>query len=296
MTEPRRFLPKTTYFITRRCTQRLLLLKPTILTTSIFLYCLALAAKKTGIIIHAVCVISNHYHAIVSDPDTKIAEFYGWLHKYVSKAVNASLGRFENMWSSEKTSVIPLDECQDVLSKIVYTLANPVEARLVARGEKWPGVWLYKRSHSKTIKRPDVYFREDGTMPEQVDLNIEPPPQFQDMSDQEYEQLVLDELDKREREIRKEMELMGHSFLGVREVMRQRRSSSPRAREKRFGINPRIAAKNKWLRMEAIQRHKEFLLEYREAFKRWKGGDREVVFPAGTYALRIHAGVRCRPG
>ena len=137
-----------------------------------------MAAQITGVTIHAVCVISNHYHATVSDPDTKIAEFYTWLHKNVSKATNASLGRFENLWASEKTSVIALSEPEDILDKIVYTLVNPVQARLVAKGKKWPGVWLYKRSHSQTIERPDVYFVEDGSMPKHVKLNIEPPPQF----------------------------------------------------------------------------------------------------------------------
>ncbi len=110
MTEPRRFLPKTTYFITRRCTQRLFLLKSTSLNSRIFLYCLAVAAQKTGVTIHAVCVISNRYYAIVSDPDTRIAEFYTWLHKDVSKAANASFERFENQWASEKTSFIALNE------------------------------------------------------------------------------------------------------------------------------------------------------------------------------------------
>ncbi|MCP4679600.1 MAG: hypothetical protein GY854_29730 [Deltaproteobacteria bacterium] len=296
MTQPRRFLPKTTYFITRRCTQRLFLLKPTRLNSSIFLYCLAVAAQKTGVTIHAICVVSNHYHALASDPGTNIAQFYGWLHKYVSKAVNASLGRFENMWASEKTSAIALNERQDVLSKIIYTLANPVEARLVAKGKRWPGVWLYKRSHSQSIERPDIYFRKDGDMPSRVELNIEPPPQFQDMSDEEYEQFIFAKLAEQESKIHTEMESMGQSFLGIRAVMKQRPYSSPRTREKRFGINPNIAAKNKWLRMEAIGRHKEFLFEYRQALKRWKEGDRDVIFPAGTYALRIYAGVKCHPG
>ncbi len=205
MTLPRQFLPQTTYFITRRCTQRLFLLKPTPLTTQIFLYCLAVAAQKTGVVIHAICVISNHYHVVASDPETSIAEFYGWLHKYVSKAVNCSLGRSENMWSSEKANVIALNGRDTVLDKVLYTLCNPVKARLVAHGEQWPGVWLYKRSHSRTVERPNVYFSEEGEMPEKVSLNIEPPPQFNDLSENDYHQLVADNLELRELEIHNQM-------------------------------------------------------------------------------------------
>jgi hypothetical protein len=79
------------------------------------------------------------------------------------------------------------------------------------------------------------------------------------MSTEEYEQLIESKLSERERDIREEMEAKGQSFLGIRGVMSQRHQSSPVSREKRFGINPKIAAKNKWLRIEAIQRRKEFL-------------------------------------
>jgi hypothetical protein len=50
------------------------------------------------------------------------------------------------------------------------------------------------------------------------------------------------------------------------------------------------------LRIDAIQRNKAFLAEYSKARKRWKDGDRNTIFPQGTYALRIHSGVRCAPG
>ena len=296
MTEPRRFLPGTTYFITRRCTQRIYLLKPSKRNTQIFLYCLAVAAKETGVIIHAICVMSNHWHIVVSDPNTRIAEFYGWVHKYVAKAVNASYGRFENLWSSEKTSVIVPETNDDLMERIVYTLTNPVAARLVSNGEKWPGVWLYKRSHSQTVERPDVYFAEDGDMPKQIELNIKPPPQFQHLGVEMYEQLIAQKLEEEVQNIHKEMASLNRSFLGVQGIMQQSPFSSPVGKEKHFGINPKIAAKNKWLRIEAIQRHKVFINDYRKARETWKEGDRDVLFPAGTYYLRIYSGVKCEPG
>ena len=296
MTLPRQFLPGTTYFITRRCTQRQFWLKPTKQTTQIFLYCLAVAAERTGVVIHAVCVMSNHYHIIISDPQTRAAEFYAWVHKYVAKAVNASLGRWENLWSSEKTSVIALDSQADVMDKLIYSLCNPVEAGLVAAADKWPGVWLYKASHSQTIRRPEAYFRDDGTMPEQAKLNIEPPPQFAHLPAQQFESLVETALHAREQEIREGMKANGHSFMGIRAVMQQLQCNRPKNCEPRRGLDPRIAAKNKWQRIEAIRRHKVFQFEYRQAFKSWQAGVRDILFPAGTYALRVFAGVKCHPG
>ena len=105
----------------------------------------------------------------------KVAEFYGWVHEYVAKAINCSRGRWENMWSTEKTSAIPLVTSEDVLDKTAYCLCNPVRAHLIAKAKNWKGVWLYRQSHSLTVSRPKVYFSDDGTMPEKVVLEISRP-------------------------------------------------------------------------------------------------------------------------
>ena len=296
MTQPRQIIPGSTYFITRRCTQRCFLLKPKALTNQIFLYCIAVAAQETGVIINAVCVMSNHWHAIVTDPDRRIADFYGWVHKYVAKAVNSSYGRWENLWSSEKTSLIRLAKRKDVLSKVQYTLTNPVVAGLVAKGSKWPGVWLYRREHSRTIKRPPVFFRKDGDMPEEIRLLIKPPPQFDSMGADEYEETVSRMLERKELKVQAKMEREGRSFLGAQAVISQHHLAQPNSREKRRELNPRIAGKSKWYRIEAIHRQKDFIFKYRKAFSRWREGTRDVVFPFGTYGLRVFAGVKCEPG
>jgi hypothetical protein len=36
-----------------------------------------------------------------------------------------------------------------------------------------------------------------------------------------------------------------------------------------------------------------FYLQYREALDRWRAGDHEVVFPFGTYWMRVFHGARC---
>jgi len=56
---PRPVREGTTYMITRRTTQRQFLLRPSALTNQIFLYCLAVAAERTGVLLHAVCVLST---------------------------------------------------------------------------------------------------------------------------------------------------------------------------------------------------------------------------------------------
>ena len=93
MSLPREILPNSTYLVTRRCTQRQFLLKPCTVINQIFLYCLALALARTGVVVHAFVVLSNHYHAVVTDPEGKLPEFLAYFHRLVATCVNATLGR-----------------------------------------------------------------------------------------------------------------------------------------------------------------------------------------------------------
>jgi len=254
------------------------------------------AAQKTGVHLHCACVLSNHWHAIVSDPDTRIAEFYGWVHKYVAKAVNCSMGRWENLWSCDKTSVIPLESPEDVLDKITYCLCNPVNAHLIARAKNWKGVWLYRKSHSQTVARPKTYFQSDGTMPEKVELMIHQPTSHDNMSTVEYENMIAAEITDREQQIADDMRTAGQQFMGMDAILRQSHNDKPKSFEQKRSINPKFAAKDKWLRISAIKRYRQFLSNYWEALKLWKEGNRDVLFPAGTYALRIHGRVNVAPG
>ncbi len=282
MSLPREVVPGATYMITRRCTQREFLLKPSARTNQIFLYCLAVAAERTGVLIHAVCVLSNHYHLIATDPHGRMPEFYGWLHEFVGKALNASYGRWENLWSSEATSCVRVIGDDAVLDKTVYALANPVDAGLVSHGSQWPGVRLYQPGRT-SIERPKAFFRENGPTPTRATLELVAPPLR--MADGDVVRFIEQAVAAREAQHRAKAHARGRRFLGRRAILSQRITDRPRTREPRRRLSPRIACRNKWLRIEALQRCKQFVAAYRDAWRRWRTGDGGVVFPAGTYLL-----------
>ena len=62
----------------------------------------------------------------------------------------------------------------------------------------------------------------------------------------------------------------------------------------RASLSPRVAARNLWLRIEALRRNRAFLDAYRAARALWLAG-LDVVFPAGTYWLHRFAGVPVAP-
>jgi hypothetical protein len=86
---------------------------------------------------------------------------------------------------------------------------------------------------------------------------------------------------------------LSRAFKGVAWVLKQSPFSRPASVEPRRRLNPRVAAKDKHQRIEALALLKEFVRAYRRALAERRAGNAEAVFPAGTYLLRVAHGVRC---
>jgi len=78
-------------------------------------------------------------------------------------------------------------------------------------------------------------------------------------------------------------------------VQAQSPFARPRPGEPRRQLSPRVAARDKWRRIELLQQLKSFLTDYWEALQLWREGKVDPVFPAGTYLMRVAHGVACAP-
>jgi putative transposase len=177
MTWPR-YVPSESYcFVTRRCAQRKFLLKPSKAGNRAFEYCLAWAAHKTGVQVLCSVVLSNHYHLGLYDPEGRVSEFMRELNRLVAKHHNTMYRRRENLFSSDKFSKVLLESAIDVVRRLVYTLDNPVKAELVDTARHWPGVISLPEhlATTKTVKRPPLFFRENGHMPKTLELTYHKP-------------------------------------------------------------------------------------------------------------------------
>lgn len=270
--------------------------KPSDVVEQVMVYCIAWAAQQFGILIHDVIVMANHYHMVCTDPNGRTPDFMRELNRNTAKCLNAHYRRWENFWSSEHYGKTDLQSPDDVLDKIVYTLANPVAAGLVNSARLWPGFTTLRVAYGDTIvvKRPSGYFKNDGKMPTEITFRRIKPPGFEHLSDREFTSLVTERVSQREEDLRAEVARRGRSFLGPKKCREVDPFDRPVSQDSRQGLNPRIAAKDKGVRIAAIARLKTFLADYREAYMHWRDGMRNVLFPEGTYALRLYAGVRIR--
>jgi putative transposase len=294
MTAPRQILRNATYLITRRCFSRMFLLRPSALANEVFEYALAQKAKEHGILLHAYCVLSNHWHCVLTDPHGRLPEFQRDLASTIARALNADHGRWESFWAPGSYSAVALKAAEDVLDKMAYVLANPVAAGLVRRGSEWPGLWSPPGSigaGARLVRRPDHYFRKAGPTPPTAPLELTCPAGFDSV--EELRDRLTKELARREDQAASDFAAEGRSFIGVPKVLAQNPFRRPAPGEPRRGLKPRVAGRDKWKRIEAIGRLKAFLAEYREAWRAFRGGARAALFPEGTYWMRVAYGVAC---
>ena len=288
MSRPRCILPGTTYLITRRCSERRFLLRPDPQVRQLFRFCLARAADRSGVELHAYVALSNHYHLIVTDPHGRLPEFQHWLDTYLAKTINTFRGRWESLWAPGSYSAVRLVDAEDVHQKLLYLYLNPVSAGLVRKLVDWPGARSLPQDCGRSfrIDRPKGFFRARGQVPATCLLQLVAPSGV-DMQRLERELVELEaELGRRHRE-------RGQSILGARQVLQQSPNANPGTQEPRRRLNPRIAARDRWQRVQALQQWKAFLDSYREAWVAFCSGDRMACFPAGTYWMRVRFGVRC---
>jgi len=295
MSAPRPVFPGTFLTITRRCTQRQFLLRPDDETNNAFVYCLADAARRTGVQVILPQMESNHHHTAAYDPEGRHPEFREHLHKMMARSQNALRGRWENLWSSEEPCSVEVVTAEDLLDQLVYVATNPVKDGLVEKVHHWPGpnfVRALLRGKPMKATRPKHFFREHGVMPAELELVLGLPEHF------EGKEAFLAELERRiaqvEERFAQERAKTGRRVLGRRRVLRQSWRDSPDSREPRRNLRPRFAAKDPATRFALIQRNAEWRAAYRHARRELLTGG-PAQFPYGTYWLRRFANVRVKP-
>jgi putative transposase len=292
---PRPVYPGSACMITRRCTQQQFLLRPSKETNNAVIYCLAVAAEKYEVDVMDFIHMSNHLHDGIFDRRGTGPAFYEHFHKLLAKCMNASLGRWENFFSSQQVNVVRLETREDLINKLVYIATNPVKDGLVEKVDQWPGASGYRAlmtGEPLRATRPKKFFAENGRMPEEVTLYLRIPPELGDQEE------ILAEVRARvaavEQEEARGRAQTGKKVLGRYAVLRQSWRDSPTKREPRRGLRPTIAAKLLWTRLEAIQRKREFIAQYRAARVAFLAG-MPIPFPYGTYWLSRFVGVPVAP-
>jgi putative transposase len=234
--------------------------------------------------------MSNHHHLVVTDERGLLPVFLRELHRSTAKAINASQGQWENLWSAEQTSAVLLGDEGDILRKLAYVVANPVDADLVAEPRHWPGVLLWG-DHVLEVVRPDDYFDPLGESPARVALRVESPVTRGDWK-QRLAAAIRDRVASAQHAVRS----AGLAFLGRDAVLAASFVARAKSYEIKRGVVPTVAAADPGTRRSLLALRARFLGAYRAALELWQRGVRDVLFPSGTWWLRVHHRVAVASG
>lgn len=262
----------------------------------IIAYCIAVAAVRNNITLFGWTAMSNHMHLLVRDNEAKLPEFLAYMNRLIARGINALRKRRENMWASEQANAVFCIDSSDQFDKLVYLLANPVAAHLVERASEWPGASSLKQhltGDAEVIDRPD-FLSADGPMPDKVTLRAQRLPGFDDLSQKQWKEKILKAMRTEESRARAIRRKTKGQVVGVAAVLAVDPTDTPATLAKRGGLRPQIAGKSVEHRIEQLLALKVFRAAYRAARLRWFAGEREVLFPHGTYRM-LKFGVRCGP-
>jgi putative transposase len=156
-------MEKTTYAVCRRVQGRHFMLRPDARLTQLFTWLLATCAPAFGVEIHAVCVMSSHFHLVLSVDEQKVSTFMAKLDANLAKAVNVlRRARRGVLWEPGTLGIVECKTLDAVIFELAYCIVNPVAAGLVWQPGDWPGLNVLADQIGERLLEadlPDFYFR-----------------------------------------------------------------------------------------------------------------------------------------
>lgn len=154
MRPPRRLRPNARFFVTIRCARAQYRLRPDPVRRNLMGFYLGRALERhEGVQVHAVVQMSNHLHIVVTDTRAELDRFMAAFLGPLAKALNRLDGTSGQVWQTRYRATETVDD-DALLSRIVYTVLNPVAAGLVAHPGAWSGLLLwFGGRRSETFQR-----------------------------------------------------------------------------------------------------------------------------------------------
>ncbi|MFZ5787062.1 MAG: transposase [Acidobacteriota bacterium] len=301
MSKPRKVLPGTTYLLTRSTVDRRFFLAPNdSLVALVFWFCIAVAARLFSIDIHAVCVMSTHLHIVFTDARGNHPRFLQWLFRHSALCLKRLRNIDESVWSARKPNCVELRTPQAILEAIAYTLANPASSGLLPEAKAWPGAISRPEDLSGReveVEVPPLYF---GRRWKADQLRLSMPAA---LAAEHGVEATIEAIKGRIRQLEEtkaaELRAAGKSFLGLDRVLRTKPMDRPRTERGEpagTGLVPSLKALCREAMAEGREELRAFLQAYSEALEAWRAGERQVLFPAGTWWMaRFHGAMVAAP-
>lgn len=116
-----------------------------------FLDVLAQVCERYNWVIHAYCLMSNHYHLLIETPDANLAKGMRQLNGVYTQAFNRHHNRVGHVFQGRYKAILVQKE-NYLLELARYIVLNPVRAEMVRTAKDWP--WSSYRASAGLIDVP----------------------------------------------------------------------------------------------------------------------------------------------
>jgi hypothetical protein len=264
-------------------------------------------------------VLSTHLHLLLSVKSQEdLSNLMRDFGSKTAREVNKLYGWGGALFSPRYRSICVTHEPSAQIARLEYLLAQSVKEHLVARVEQWPGIhfgqallegrtqlagkWIDRtkkvrleaqarqarqkakeKKERKEKKKHTKVRRKDYTS--SVTVKLEQLPCWRHLEWGEYVERVTEMIRGIEKDAEAERGRRGVEVVGVEEICR--RNPQTRPNELQSSPAPLVHAASKKERLAWREAFAWFVCQYREASERLRKGDRDALFPEGSFPPRL---------
>lgn len=297
MSRWQRYLPRPGALIeiTQRTFQGRYLLRPSPQLNLLVVGVLARAQQRTGLRIHGLAVLSNHFHLLASAATVEqVAKFMGYVKTNVSKEVGR-LHDWPGPLFDRRYTMIPVSDEEDTqVQRLEYLLAQGCKEGLVASPLEWPGVhcahalvsgkpvdglWVDRTALWAARQRQAKACSEDFAS--RVELHLQALPCWRHLTRRTQRKRAREIIARIIESARQQSLATGKAPLGADFVLRQHPHRRSENLEK--SRQPLFHARAKEVRQALSHAWSEFLRAYREAAERHRRRPVPEDFPENSF-------------
>ena len=102
-----------------------------------FLTILEQVCERFNWLVHAYCLMDNHYHLLIETPDSNLSKGMRQLNGVYTQTCNRTHGKVGHVFQGRYKAIIVQKETY-LLELARYIVLNPVRARMVRQAKSWP--------------------------------------------------------------------------------------------------------------------------------------------------------------
>jgi len=285
------FQPEGCYFVTARCFQARLLLRPSTETNALVGGTLARAVQLYEVELFGFVVASNHVHLLVRACKGNLPNFMQYLLSNVAKKVGRLVSWRGGLWE-RRYSAEPVIDDEAMVGRLRYILSHGVKEGLVKRCAEWPGLscvgqllgdavrqfdWFDWTARWQAAPRRPSSALLDERWARPVQLELSPLPCWAHLSSIQRRERVLELIESIEQQ-----GSPGEGVLGRKQVLSQRPQRRPRGVKRTPRPLCHASTRAGWERFRELYR--SFAAWFSEASRRWRSGQLRAHFP--PFAVR----------